>query len=192
MALVLAILKLNHGTLTYTLDDPYITMAVGDQIRHGWYGIRAGEHSSPVSSILMPFLLAPVSGASIYPVFPLLLNSLALFVTIYILHRFASHLRLFPESRLGIVTEAIALYAVALCLNLIAVVFTGMEHSLHIAVTAACIYGLVNELHRFVQRLHITEMMTTHSNSRNARIRASKLPIDHVARSLRRRYCSTF
>src|SRR6185369_999564 len=45
----------------------------------------------------------------------------------------------------------------------------------------AGVYCLMDELHRLVQRRHIAEMMTTHSNSRNAHSGASKPPIDHVA-----------
>src|SRR6201997_1645436 len=52
------------------------------------------------------------------------------------------------------------------------------------------VYRLVNELNRLVQGRHIAEMMTTHTDSGNARIRASKFSIDHVARVLRRRCCS--
>src|SRR5580704_10957305 len=51
---------------------------------------------------------------------------------------------------------------------------------------------LVNELHRFVQGRHIAEMMTTHSNSRNAHILASEFAVDHVTRSPRRRNSSLF
>src|SRR5580704_2598764 len=46
---------------------------------------------------------------------------------------------------------------------------------------------LVNELYRLVQRIHISEMMTTNSNSRNARILASEFSINHVARLPHRR-----
>src|SRR6201984_1887890 len=44
------------------------------------------------------------------------------------------------------------------------------------------VYRLVNELHRFVQGWHITEMMATDPNRGNMHIRASKSAIDHVPR----------
>jgi len=72
--LFLAILKLNHGTFTYSLDDPYIHLALSDQIRHGHYGISAGHHAAPSSSILFPFLLAVASGAPSHPYLPLLIG----------------------------------------------------------------------------------------------------------------------
>src|SRR6202034_752254 len=52
----------------------------------------------------------------------------------------------------------------------------------------AGVYCLMDELHRLVQRRHIAEMMTTHPDSGDVHIRASKPPIDHVAR-LPRRCC---
>ena len=35
LGLFLSILKLNNGTFIYTMDDPYIALALSDQIRHG-------------------------------------------------------------------------------------------------------------------------------------------------------------
>lgn len=143
MLVILAfILKLNHGTFTYSMDDPYIALAVSDTIRHGGYGMSLAQHSAPSSSILFPLLEAPASGTPMALYWPLLLNLIGLFATLYILHRFLLHLRVFPSDRFGTMAHAVTLCAVAACLNLIAVVFTGMEHSLHIALTAACIYGL--------------------------------------------------
>jgi hypothetical protein len=82
-----------------------------------------------------------VSGTPLHPYLPLILNCLALFATMVIMWRLFKHLRL-AEDTFGIVAQAIALLLLAICLNLIGVVFSGLEHSLHIAATAACIYGL--------------------------------------------------
>jgi len=141
LGLFLSILKLNYGVFVYTMDDPYIALALSDQIRHGNYGINAGIHAAPASSILFPFLLAPASGTPLHPYLPLILNCLALFATLTILWRLFKHLRL-AEDTFGIVAQAIALLLLAICLNLIGVVFCGLEHSLHIAAVAACVYGL--------------------------------------------------
>ena len=141
LALFLSILKLNNGTFIYSLDDPYISLALSDQIRHGNYGINAGLHAAPSSSILEPFLLAAASGTPLHPYLPLILNSMALFATLTIVWQFLRHLRL-GEDTFGQLVQAVTVLLLALCTNLIGVVFTGLEHSLHIAVTAACIYGL--------------------------------------------------
>jgi hypothetical protein len=76
LGLVLAILKLNNGTFIYSMDDPYIALALSDQISHGNYGINAGQHAAPASSILFPFLLAAAAGTSLHPYLPLLINCL--------------------------------------------------------------------------------------------------------------------
>ncbi|MDR3793403.1 MAG: hypothetical protein P4L03_08480 [Terracidiphilus sp.] len=137
-----SILVANRGIFTYTLDDPYISLAVGRQIWLGNYGVNALEHSSPSSSILFPFLLAPFSGFSFGVMIPLFLDLAGLLLTVFFLHRLFFHLRIYPASGFGIVSESVVLIATVICLNLIAVVFTGLEHSLHIAATAAAVLGV--------------------------------------------------
>jgi len=141
LALVLSILRLNHGTFIYSMDDPYICLALSDQIRHGNYGINTGLHAAPDSSILYPFLIAPASGTPIHPYLPLIVNSLALFAALAIMGKLFEHLRLAADI-FGIVAQAVFLLLLALCMNLIGVVFTGLEHNLHIAAVAATVYGL--------------------------------------------------
>jgi len=143
VALFAGILRINDGKFLYTLDDPYIHLALSDQIRHGNYGLYPGTHAAPSSSILYPFLLAPLSGTPLHPWLPLFLNVCALFFTAEILRRFLLHLKLAPETdTFATVAQAVVLYLMALSFNLIGVVFTGLEHSLHIAAVAATIYGL--------------------------------------------------
>lgn len=141
VGLFLSILEINNGTFTYTLDDPYIHLALSDQIRHGNYGINSGLHAAPSSSILFPFLLATAAGTALHPYLPLILNSLAFFLTIEIMRRFLAHLNL-SKDNFGAVVQAVFLVLMAVCFNLIGVVFTGLEHSLHIAAVSAIIYGL--------------------------------------------------
>src|ERR1035438_492633 len=141
LGMVLSILKLNNGTFIYSMDDPYIALALSDQISHGNYGINAGLHAAPASSILFPFLLAAAAGTSLHPYLPLIINCLALFATLAILWRLFAHLGL-AEDTFGVVAQAAGLLLLAICLNLIGVVFTGLEHSLHIAEVAACVYGI--------------------------------------------------
>lgn len=138
--LTLGILRVNHGTFTYTLDDPYIHLALSDQIRHGNYGLYPGTHAAPSSSILFPVLLAIASGTRLHPYFPLVINILCLFVTVEIVRRFLLQLRL-GSDRFAILAQAAALVLIASSFNLIGVVFTGLEHTLHIALVAATVYG---------------------------------------------------
>lgn len=140
-ALFAGILKINNGTFLYTLDDPYIHLALSDQIRHGNYGLYPGTHAAPSSSILYPVLLAVASGTRIHPYFPLIVNICSLFFTVEIMRRLMRHLRLGTDS-FATVAQALCLMLMALFFNLAGVVFTGLEHSLHIALVAATVYGL--------------------------------------------------
>ena len=76
LAVYVAVLHYNHGKFMFYTDDPYIHLALAQQIAHGHYGINVGEASSPSSSILWPFLIAPLTllGSPVYGV--LLLNVL--------------------------------------------------------------------------------------------------------------------
>jgi hypothetical protein len=141
------VVKINSGTFLYTLDDPYIHLALSDQIRHGNYGLYPGTHAAPSSSILYPFLLAPASGTRLHPWLPLVLNLCGLIFTLEVIRRFLRHLHL-GENDFAVAVQAGALVMAALCFNLIGVVFTGLEHSLHLAMIAATIYGLALFLDR--------------------------------------------
>lgn len=59
IAIFAFILVETKGHFTYTLDDPYIHLALAKNIWLGHYGINPGEMSSPSSSLLWPFVLAP-------------------------------------------------------------------------------------------------------------------------------------
>ncbi len=72
--LLARILRVTHGHFTYTLDDPYIHLALSERIRHGLYGLNAGEPASPSSSVLWPFLFVPFAGTRLMVFLPLILN----------------------------------------------------------------------------------------------------------------------
>ena len=142
VVLIAGILKINNGTFLYTLDDPYIHLALSDQIRHGNYGLYPGTHAAPSSSIVFPFLLAIASGTALHPYFPLVINICVLFFTAEIIRRLLLHLKLGGDT-FAITAQAAFLVLMALCFNMIGVVFTGLEHSLHIAAVATIVYGLI-------------------------------------------------
>src|SRR5262249_53223254 len=59
VVVVLAVsLEMNGGKLVYSLDDPYIHLALARHIAAFHYGINAGEAAAPASSVLYPFLLS--------------------------------------------------------------------------------------------------------------------------------------
>src|SRR5476649_158349 len=71
----------------YSLDDPYIHLALARQIMHGHYGINPGEFAAPSSSILWPFFLVPFAGTGFDEWAPLAINVAALYATMWWLQR---------------------------------------------------------------------------------------------------------
>lgn len=139
--LILQILGLNNGVFIYTLDDPYIHLAMSEQIARGNYGVNTTEYAAASSSILYPFLLALGAPFAFHQYLPLAINLGALFFSVEIIRRFLAHLGL----RGSIAYDALASIAAAfsaLGLNLIGVAFSGMEHSLHVALSFLIIFGL--------------------------------------------------
>jgi len=138
-----AVLVATGGHFTYPLDDPYIHLALSEQIRHGHYGINPGEVATPSSSVLWPFLLAPTAGTVLHAATPLVLNLLATLATGWLLLRLLADVTGGASRR----RPGLAAFLAAgplLLLNWGAVAFTGMEHSASIAASLAVGVGLVH------------------------------------------------
>jgi hypothetical protein len=144
-AVAAAILILCHGHLIYSLDDPYISLALAQQIAHGHYGITAAEASSPSSSILYPFVLAGLGWTRWQEFLPAIVNTVAAGATGAL---FAGEFcRLGIVSRRGDIPRA-AMLIVVLCLaiNVVGLVFVGLEHSLHLLTSVFVVLGLARVL----------------------------------------------
>lgn len=135
--ILLLILKSSDGFFTYTLDDPYIHLALAKNIWHGNYGINALEASAPSSSIIWPFLMAPFAAIpAVFDVAPLIFNVICTALSAGIL------LALFPAQKRS---SAITLvFVLMLSMNLYGLIFNGMEHSLQILLVLYIAYGLIN------------------------------------------------
>jgi hypothetical protein len=132
----LLILLLCNGGFSYSLDDPYIHLALARNIWQGCYGINYCEVAAPASSILWPFLLAPFSVfPSVYEYVPLLFNLIFLGALTYLLDC------LFQQEMLRVRRTIICI--ILLCSNAYGVVFTGMEHSLQILLVALILFELL-------------------------------------------------
>ncbi len=140
-----AILLINSGFFVYTLDDPYIHLALAENIVQGHYGINAGEYSAPSSTILWPFILAPLAGSMLGAYVPLLINILAAIGTLVVFVRILE--RSMPDVKPGLRPSYISLFAVLLMLatNTIGLIFTGMEHSLQLFLCVTIVWGLILE-----------------------------------------------
>lgn len=134
-ALIAACVAYAGGALVYTLDDPYIHLALARAIQHGGYGINLGEWASPSSSILWPLILALPTGA-LNEVWPLIINVACVCLCVDLLGRVIA-----PSGCKPWVTTASAL-AIALGLNLFGLAMTGMEHSLQVLLVMYVAYRL--------------------------------------------------
>lgn len=127
--LLLAILIINHGMFIYTLDDPYIHLALAKHIFGGHYGINPNEYSAPSSSILWPFILAPFAvSSSALVLAPLLLNLIFAFLTVSLFVKLLGDMH--PLNKLLI------LGGFFVATSLYGLLFTGMEHTLQVYLTA--------------------------------------------------------
>lgn len=143
-----SILLLNGGTFSYSLDDPYIHLALAENLARGHYGVNMGEFSSASSSVLWPLLLTPFAFFSAGAWAPLLLNTIFAFWTLLLLWRILVA-EIFPGqgARNPFLAAATATLLI-LATNMVGLIFTGMEHSLQIFLTVAVFAGLVLEIRK--------------------------------------------
>jgi hypothetical protein len=141
--LLITTLWMTRGHFSYSLDDAYIHLALAQQIAHGHYGLNASEPSSPSSSILWPFLIAPLSRTGLGAWFPLILNLgfgvLACTMIGRIVERWWISRN--PEAPVGM--QWLIAFLLILVANLFGLTFMGMEHVLQIALVSGCAYGLL-------------------------------------------------
>ena len=145
--LVLAIaggmLALPHGRLGYTLDDPYIHLALAERIARGHYGINLGEVTAPSSSMLWPFLLLPGVGTAGHAWLPLGIGLVCGAATAGLVGRLVDRLAWPPGLDWA---RAALVVLLVLAGNLAGLPFTGMEHSLQVLLAAACAWGLAEAM----------------------------------------------
>jgi hypothetical protein len=142
----LAIMVLNDGKFTYTLDDPYIHLAVAEEMARGHYGVNALEFCAPCSSPIWPFLLTPLARTAIGEFFPLLLNAVIGVLTCLLVLRGIR--RVMPvaagDSRMTLpLARATMAWLVLLGCNLPGLVFSGMEHNLQVLLAILVADGLI-------------------------------------------------
>ncbi|MBV8392301.1 MAG: hypothetical protein JOY81_03880 [Alphaproteobacteria bacterium] len=122
--------------LVYSLDDAYIHLALARQILLGHYGINPGEFAAPSSSILWPFLLAPLSFTRLYEFLPLAIDLGAVVVSVWWLGRW---LEGYMSPWWALVVTLFAAFA----LNFYGLALTGMENSVQVALTIVVAVSLV-------------------------------------------------
>jgi hypothetical protein len=140
------ILRINGTGFTYTLDDPYIHLALAENLARGHYGVNEQEFSAPSSSALWPFLLVPFARTSFDHYVPLVLDLAAALATVFLFARIVT--AAFPESETRAARSLPAALVILLFLgtNVVGLAFTGMEHSLQLLFVVWILHGLVREL----------------------------------------------
>jgi hypothetical protein len=140
-AVLLRILQLNQGKFIYSMDDPYIHLALATHIAEGHYGITSGQYSAPASSVLWPLLLAPFSMLAIEEHVPLIINLVAAGATLILLGSILDRAYAqVPGARWAVPILQIILIPFG---NLLGLAFTGMEHSLQVWLSLLVLWGMV-------------------------------------------------
>lgn len=143
LAELLAILAINDGHFTFSLDDPYIHLALAENIWHGHYGVNAGEYAAPSSSILWPLLIAPLTVFPAADWLVLLLNITCGMAVLFFAWRSLHYLP--PALPLSGKAQLVALLLFMLATNLVGLSFIGMEHNLQVLIAVVIACGLLEK-----------------------------------------------
>jgi hypothetical protein len=148
--LVVSILVKTGGHFVYALDDPYIHLALAENLAKGHYGINSTEFSSPSSSLLWPFLLIPFAGTSVHVFVPLAWNILFGSLAAWVIGSAVDKWRI--NGRVCEPTPCWQQFVVAsfliLVANLASLSIVGMEHVLQVLLSICCAYGAIEALQR--------------------------------------------
>ena len=132
----------NEGQFCYALDDAYIHLSlareIGEQLH---YGVQPGEVSAPSSSILWPFLLAPFAASTAFVLVPWAIAFAAALLFLLVAQDVVWR-ALVPKSRRAALAAAVIGCAWVFSSNLVALVFTGMEHTLQLLLGALIVRGM--------------------------------------------------
>ncbi len=135
------VVSTTRGHLAYTIDDSHIHLRLAQQIVRGTYGINPHVAASPSSSMLWPFLLAAFARWSFVAWVPLILNSVCAIATTWV--AYLALARAWTRSARPELWAALGALGVLIGSDSLAIVFTGMEHSLQILLTVVIAFGLI-------------------------------------------------
>jgi hypothetical protein len=129
-------IRQNQGHLVYALDDPYIHMAIAKNFaQHGIWGITKYGFTSSSSSLLWTLLLSSIYFfVGVIDVTTFILNVIFATITICLVYV------LLRQYELPTFYTFVALLSIIFFTPLIALIFSGMEHTLHILITIPFVY----------------------------------------------------
>lgn len=125
------------GVVEYPLDDPYIHLAMAEQIAAGGYGVNPGQYGSAASSPLYPLLLVPFAGEPAQRWMPMVWNVAGLVAAAWLWGRI-----LWRAGFGAVPLGPVLAIGGPVALNFAGLAFTGMEHTLHLAASLAILLGL--------------------------------------------------
>ena len=153
--MTIGIVMKTNGQVLFTLDDPYIHLAMAERLSTSLhYGINADEPSSPSSSILYPFLLVPFVRLGIGQLGATLLCAAGTIATSLLTFLILAENGIAP-TRSRPENAAALTIVFTLCFNTLGLASTGLEHSLHGAAVLGCLLGVL----RFQRRERTGAMM---------------------------------
>ena len=102
-----------------------------------------GEFSSPSSSVLWPFILAPFSSS---PYSAFLLNVISAIASVIVLVKILNLSVQIKDDHARNIFFSVITILFILATNIVGLIFTGMEHSLQVLVVLIIAYGLLIEI----------------------------------------------
>lgn len=137
VSIILAVsIDINHGKLGYALDDAYIHMSIAkNMVEHGTWGINDYGFSSTTSSPLFTAILTIVFFIfGVNETVPLVLNIIIGMGIICLVYFFLK-----PKNiNRGLLF--LSLISIIFLTPMPAIIFSGMEHSLHLLLTISFVY----------------------------------------------------
>lgn len=144
---LVAILILNSSHFIFTMDDAYIQLRMAENLLSGHYGMNLSEPSSPSSSILWIFILAPFAKLSFSSYIILIINTLCAVGTLFLFWKVLTTIfKSESETKKRKIAVTWILILLIFATNLIALIFIGMEHSLQVFLVTMIICGLFYEI----------------------------------------------
>jgi hypothetical protein len=139
------ILTRTGGHFLYLLDDPYIHLALAENLARGHYGINATEYSSPSSSLLWPFLLIVGAGSRFHAFVPLMWNTLFGVITAALLGWVVATWppQVDENGRMRWWKQAVTVLLLIFVANLPILTFMGLEHVLQVLLAVCCAIGMI-------------------------------------------------
>ncbi len=136
------------GHFLYSLDDPYIHLALAEQLSHGHYGINAAEFSSPSSSILWPFLLIPGAGTHFHQYMPLVWNVLFGVLAALLLGWQVAKWppQVDEQGQMAWWKQGVTVVLLVFAANLGGLTLVGMEHVLQVLLAICCAIGVIEAM----------------------------------------------